>query len=103
MFGFGNFFKLPSHYVFDYKPMFYDPKKERREAVRKQVRYELGLEHDPQAYKYTIRFRSQAFNQRKIKRGQNTRLILILIFLLLITYLFWQSDILDMIFQSFMK
>jgi len=103
MFRHGNFFKLPSHYVFDYKPLFYDPKKERREAVRKQVRHELGLEHDPQAYRYTIRFRSTAFNQRKIKRGQNIRLFVILVFLLLLVYLFWQSDLLEVIFQSFMK
>ncbi len=44
-------FRLPPHYVFDYKPIYYDARKERRKAVRQQVRKELGKETDPDAYK----------------------------------------------------
>ncbi len=96
-------FRLPPHYVFDYKPMFYDSKKERREAVRKQVRHELGIEQDPNAYKYSIRFRHSSFYHSKIKRGQNIRLALILAFLILLTYLIFYSDLLDSIAKSILK
>ncbi len=96
------FFKLPSHYVFDYKPMFYDPKKERRETVRKQVRRELGLENDPHAYRYSIKFRHDSFYHRKIRRSQNVRLLVILVLLVIIAYLILYSDLLESIFKSFM-
>lgn len=33
----GSFFKPNSHYVFDYKPRFYDPRKERLEQMKKNV------------------------------------------------------------------
>ncbi len=96
-------FRLPSHYVFDYKPMFYDPKKERRETVRKEVRRELGLEEDPYAYRYSIKFRHDSFYHRKIKRSQNVRLAVILVLLTLTGYLIMYSDLLDSIFKSFLK
>jgi hypothetical protein len=32
----GNFFKQRTHYVFNYKPRFYDARKERLEAVKKK-------------------------------------------------------------------
>ena len=97
------FFKLPSHYVFDYKPMFYDPKKERRDTVRKEVRRELGLEQDPNAYRYSIKFRHDNFYHRKIKHSQNVRLAVILVLLVLTGYLILYSDLLDSIFKSFLK
>jgi len=96
-------FKLPSHYVFDYKPIFYDPRKERREATRKQVRKELGLENDPNAYRYTIKFRSQAFYHRRAKRAQNYRLLVILLFLLILTYIILYSDLLEKMFAELLK
>ncbi len=94
-------FSLPPHYVFDYKPRFYDPNKERRKATREQVRRELGLDSDPNAYKYSINFRHQAFYHKKIKRRQNTRLAIILALLLLITYLLLYTNLLDSIAKAF--
>ncbi len=96
-------FKLPSHYVFDYKPIYYDPRKERREAVRQQVRKELGKETDPNAYRYTIRFRSQAYYHKRIKRGQNVRLLVILVLLFGITYLILYSDVLQSLIEKILK
>ncbi len=96
-------FKLPSHYVFDYKPIYYDPNKERREAVRQQVRKELGKESDPNAYRYSIKFRSQAYYHKRIKRGQNTRLAVILILLLAISYLILYSDVLQNLLEKIVK
>ncbi len=96
-------FNLPPHYVFDYKPMYYDKDKERRKAVRNQVRKELGMETDSDAYRYTIRFRSQAYYHKKIKKGQNVRLIAILILLLGVTYLILYSDILQAFIEKLLK
>jgi len=33
----GSFFKLNSYYVFDYKPRYYDPRKERLEQMKKNA------------------------------------------------------------------
>ncbi len=96
-------FRLPPHYVFDYKPMYYDKNKERRETVKKQVRRELGLENDPEAYKYSIRFRRETFYQRKVKRGQNMRMLLILILLLIIAYLAFYTDAFDQLISKIVK
>lgn len=33
----GSFFKTNSHYVYDYKPRYYDPRKERLEQMKKNA------------------------------------------------------------------
>ena len=83
--------------------MYYDPKKERREAVKQQVRRELGLKTDPYAYRNTIRFRSQAYYHKRIKRGQNIRLLVILILLFTVTYLILYSDLIQNLLEKFTK
>lgn len=36
MFGFGSAFKTRTHYVFDYKPRYYDERKERLEKIKEK-------------------------------------------------------------------
>lgn len=42
--GFGSFFKVPQHNVFDYKPRYYDPEKERRRELLNEMRIAQGKE-----------------------------------------------------------
>ncbi|MBR5249693.1 MAG: hypothetical protein IKV28_03790 [Bacteroidales bacterium] len=35
-----SFFKIPEHRVFNYQPRYYDPRKERREALMKELKKE---------------------------------------------------------------
>lgn len=94
------FFKVPKHRVFDYKPRFYDPEKERRE----QRRRELGLaDDDPQSEGYQpgaiirnsgMKSRHEAFSQKMSKSRRQSRLFIIVfvgILCVLFYYLFYKS------------
>lgn len=94
------FFKVPKHRVFDYKPRFYDPEKERRE----QRRRELGLaDDDTQGENYQpgsiirnsgMKARHDAFSQKMSKSRRQSR-IFVLVFVgilcFLLYYLFYKS------------
>lgn len=87
--GIPSFFKLPKPRKFDYKPLYYDPVKERRQERNRQIERELGLDKDK---KYVSRiyhgiFRDQIKRNLKTERSSNIRLIIIFIILLLLAYL----------------
>ena len=90
--AFFSFFNRPKHQTFDYKPRFYDPDKEDREA--RMARYRRDAD-DSGIAKSRI---SAGFRQRT-KRGytgtntrrSNLRLIAILVVLLYLTYYFIQK------------
>ncbi|MCK9254297.1 MAG: hypothetical protein GX793_08735 [Bacteroidales bacterium] len=42
--GFGSLFKVPQHNVFDYKPRYYDPEKDRRRELLNEMRVSQGKE-----------------------------------------------------------
>lgn len=86
------FFKVPQHRVFDYKPRFYDPEKERRE----QRRRELGLEdddlNDDGEYKpgsiirnSGMKVRHESFSQKMSKQKRQSRFF-VLIFIVLLSF-----------------
>lgn len=87
--GIPRFFKLQKNKQFDYKPIYYDPVKEEREARKKEIERELGITSGGQ---YSGRLRKGAmreyFNRtKKVRRQSNYRLIFLIIILLFVAYL----------------
>ena len=84
-----NFFKRPPHQKFDYKPRFYDPVKEEREA--RLAKYKEGG-GDAEQVKARIsagfRSRSRTGSIRNDSKRANLRLVAILIVLIWMTYYF---------------
>ncbi len=99
-----QFIKLPGHYVFDYKPMYYDARKEEREKKEKEVKRELGIEQEEE-YKPDIkgRFKSKIAFSRHKQRTSNLTLILIAVSLGTMAYLFFYTDTLSMLTGIFVK
>lgn len=97
--GVGSFFKLPQYNVFDYKPRFYDPKKEARDQRRKELRnesgkspaIEIGDEYVPGS---SIKgsFRPKMPRQSYRSRSSTIRLIVIMAALFLLAYILLATD-----------
>jgi hypothetical protein len=85
-----NFFRPPTIRRFDYKPIYYDPAKEEREERLARIKQELGMQDENQPYKPTIR-RGVFHEQRKVKaRGNQNRIIrLLIVFLVVIGLVYW--------------
>ena len=94
------FFKRPEYRRFEYKPRFYDPKKEAREERLRRVRAELGLEdklpdkEKQETYVPDLRgkFRSE-FERRRAARSnvgswRTLRLFMILMMLFILAF-YW--------------
>ncbi len=83
-----TFFKTPKNKKFNYKPVYYDKKKDEREKRQKSA-----IEDEPDNYEDALRARMQARWKRnagaKEKRTSNTRLIIIILALALVLYLFF--------------
>ncbi|MCB8994075.1 MAG: hypothetical protein H6538_00535 [Bacteroidales bacterium] len=82
-------FKLPQHRTFTYRPMFHDPEKEEREARLRKIQLEEGMKEST-GYTPTIQrgaMRSYFKRSQKAQKQSNVRLIIIIMFLLLISYL----------------
>ncbi len=81
-----TFFKVPSNKKFNYRPVFYDQKKEEREKRQK-----AALEEDGGDYEKALRDRMQLQWKRgsgaRARRSSNQRLIIIFIVILLLFYL----------------
>ncbi len=99
-----RFIKLPGHYIFDYKPMYYDAKKEEREKKEKQFKQELGLE-TKEEYKSDIKgqFKSRMSYSRRTKKTSNITLLFLIAFLGFVAYLFFYTDSLSIITEMFVK
>ena len=87
-----RFFKLPKHQQYQYKPRFWDPKKEEREERLQQI--EAMKEGDPEALKARLsaNFRKgyakdTSFRKRQVRRS-NLILLGILALLVIFSYLF---------------
>jgi cytochrome c-type biogenesis protein CcmH/NrfG len=80
-----TFFKTPKNKQFNYKPVYYDSKEEERKD-----RLKGALEEEGEDYEIALRRRMQARWKRnsgvKDKKTSNTRLIVIILALVLITY-----------------
>jgi hypothetical protein len=82
------FFRLPDHYVFDYKPIFYDPKKEEREKRVQRIKKELGIDVDRDInYKPDINFRRTGIYRKRRQRASLTRFLVIFTFFMIVAYI----------------
>ncbi len=93
------FFKLPKHYVFDYKPLYYDEKKEERErrfkSIDRKLRQEKGLPvDDEEEYRPDIRFRKYLSYHRRSNISAVIRLVSVLSIAVIIYLLVVYSDLL---------
>lgn len=81
-----TFFKVPRNKKFNYRPVFYDQKKEEREKRQK-----AALEEDGGDYEKALRDRMQLQWKRssgaRARRSSNQRLIIIFIVIFLLFYL----------------
>jgi len=98
------FFKLPAHYVFDYKPMYYDPRKEEREKRVNRIKKELGIEvENNKKNKPSFDFRNPGIYRKKRERTSVIRLIAILTFLMLVVYIFLFTSYFDVFVESLFR
>jgi len=94
-------FKLPGHYVFDYKPIFYDPVKEEKEKRLERIKKELGANDETKInYKPKINFKSASIQRRRKERSSTVRFMVILILLMLFVYLFLFTSVLDKLLEK---
>jgi len=82
-------FKLPEYKKFTYRPLYFDPDKEEREARLRDSRVKAGIKpegpYTPGIQRGTMK---SYFKQNEtVKKQSNLRLILIILFLLFISYL----------------
>jgi len=98
------FIKLPGHYVFDYKPMYYDPKKEEREKRVKRIKNELGVEVDKEyKYKPSFDFKRPAIYRKRKQRTSTIRLVAILAFMMIVVYVFLFTNYFDIFIDKIIK
>jgi len=100
--GLFNFNKKPNHNTFNYIPRHYDPKKE-------ELKERLGQytdDQDPEAMKGRIKrgMRSKHRGDGSLRRAEvkksNMRLAMIIIMLMILSYVFLQSDYITKFLQS---
>lgn len=110
--GFFSFNKLASHRVFNYVPRYYDPDKEKRDAIVRRAKVEAGLipeedmDQDVESAKRRI---SKAFHSRGISNNykrtshkkSNIRIGIIIIILAGLAYIIlnFNIDLLVKLFQ----
>ena len=88
--GIPRLFKLPKHKQFSYRPMYFDPEKEKREARNKEIAREMGVDENTQ---YISRLKPGVMRSQfrrtddKTRKASNLRLIIIIVFLLFVAYL----------------
>jgi len=85
----GHFFKQRSHYVFNYKPRFYDPRKERIEALKKKYSAENKKEGSPN--KTPINYREEwKKNKKKSNNNATLRVAIIITILVFLVYSYFK-------------
>ena len=108
-----SFFKTPKHKVFTYRPIFYDPEKERLEERRKArdaAREAEGVEGSEVTERRQLDYpgknirgsfqKSLYENRRHVATNSFTRIVVILSILLLFILIFYFSDGLAMLFST---
>lgn len=87
--GLPSFFKIPSHSIFDYKPLYYDERKEERERRNELIKQEMGINStEMNEYKPQIKgqIRRQIAQNRRHRKSSNLRLIVIIAALTFLAY-----------------
>ncbi len=86
--GIPRFFRTPEHRRYHYEPVFYDERKEKLEERIQMIEQEYGIKPEDQPARKLGRgsFSSHYRRNKKAQRYSNTRLIVIVGFLLFISY-----------------
>jgi len=85
----GNFFKQRSHYVFNYKPRFYDPRKERIEALKKK--YSDEKKNKNSVNRTPVNFREAwKKNKKKSDNKATLRVAIIITILIFLVYKYFK-------------
>jgi hypothetical protein len=86
--GVPRLFRLPQHKQFHYEPIYYDERKERMEERIRQIEAEYGIKIQDRPVRTLNKGTFSHFydRKRKVQRYSNTRLVIIIIFLLIISY-----------------
>ncbi len=86
--GLPRFLRLPQNKQFHYEPIYYDERKEKLEERIKEIEQEYGIKNGKQAVRTMGKgsFSSYYDKRKKTRQYSNTRLIIIIAFLLLISY-----------------
>jgi hypothetical protein len=89
---FGNFFKPRAHYVFNYKPRYYDERKERMEKLKKKYGNSEKISDDIPKITLTkanLKTEWQRHKKSTVDRGYNLRLAIIITILVgILAYIF---------------
>ena len=82
-------FKLPEHRKFSYRPFYYDAEKEEREARLRDLKIDVGIKYDATFTPHIQRGSMKSYFKRgeTAQKQSNIRLIIIIAFLLFVTYL----------------
>ncbi|MDX9940912.1 MAG: hypothetical protein RBS53_01690 [Bacteroidales bacterium] len=83
-----TFFKTPKNKQFNYRPLYYDPRKEEREK-RLKTAYEAGGDNYEQALRDRIQMRWKRSAGTRDRQASNRRLIFILAVVFVIVYYFF--------------
>jgi len=84
----GNFFKQRPHYVFNYKPRFYDARKERLEALKKK--YDKKNQNN-ETHRIPVNFREAWKNNKKKSDNKSTlRIAIIITILVFLVYRYFK-------------
>ena len=85
-----NIFKTPKIRRFEYKPIYWDPAKERREERLERARQELGIKEENSAYRPMVRkgvFREQ---RKTVLYDRQSRIFrLLIVASVIIVLLYW--------------
>jgi len=86
--GMPRFFKVPQHKQFHYEPIYYDERKEKLEERIKTIEQEYGINKGGKSVRSLQKgsFSNYQTRNRKARRYSNTRLIIIIVFLVFISY-----------------
>ncbi len=81
-----TFFKTPKNKKYNYKPLYYDPRKEEREKRLKSALEDTNSEYG-EALRDRIQMRWKRTTAKKDQKSSNQRLIIILLIISLLAYL----------------
>lgn len=86
--GIPRFFKVPQHKQFHYEPIYYDERKENLEERIKAIEQEYGINNGGESVRNLHKgsFSNHYTRNRKTQRYSNTRLVIIIVFLVFIAY-----------------
>lgn len=106
-----KFFKLfhsPKHFVFNYKPRFYDEKQRKREERFKKIREEYEKEkglntnsNEQVGYRPNISFRDSRWERKQKERNTSKIRLLIMIILIFLFYLLFFTNISSVLSKFF--